>query len=213
MAPALNACHLARSADHTRPATIMLPGRGAWPRRSPASHRPPSPCPPHPDAENASHPQRTRGVSEKVAGSDLLSQGVPAQVPSALRGLTAGFGMGPGVSPSLKPPAIRDLANESSAGRSSALKRLSTSYEDMDQASRTISTARLRRSHALHLPPIYAVVSCGPSGTLRCGRSHLEVGFPLRCFQRLSLRDIATLRCPWRDNRYTSGHSTPVLSY
>ncbi len=150
---------------------------------------------------------------KKVAGSDLLSQGVPAQVPSALRGLTAGFGMGPGVSPSLKPPAIRDLAHESSAGRSSALKRLSTSYEDMDQASRTISTARLRRSHALHLPPIYAVVSCGPSGTLRCGRSHLEVGFPLRCFQRLSLRDIATLRCPWRDNRYTSGHSTPVLSY
>ncbi len=172
----------------------------------------PSPTP-TPMQKNASHPQRTRGVSEKVAGSDLLSQGVPAQVPSALRGLTAGFGMGPGVSPSLKPPAIRDLANESSAGRSSALKRLSTSYEDMDQASRTISTARLRRSHALHLPPIYAVVSCGPSGTLRCGRSHLEVGFPLRCFQRLSLRDIATLRCPWRDNRYTSGHSTPVLSY
>jgi len=82
-----------------------------------------------------------------------------------------------------------------------------------DQASRPISTARLRRLHVLHLPPINAVVSCGPLGTLRCGRSHLGVGFPLRCFQRLSLRDVATLRCPWRDNRYTSGHSTPVLSY
>ena len=82
-----------------------------------------------------------------------------------------------------------------------------------DQAARPISTARLKRLHALHLPPINAVVSCGPSGTLRCGRSHLGRGFPLRCFQRLSLPDIATLRCPWRDNRYTSGQSTPVLSY
>ncbi len=52
--------------------------------------------------------------------------------------------------------------------------------DEGDQASRPISTARLKRSRALHLPPIYAVVSCGPSGTLRCGRSHLGVGFPLR---------------------------------
>ena len=37
---------------------------------------------------------------KKQAGGVLLSQGVSAQVPSALKGLTAGFGMGPGVSPS-----------------------------------------------------------------------------------------------------------------
>ena len=42
---------------------------------------------------------------------------------------------------------------------------------------------------------------------------HLQASFPLRCFQRLSLPYIATLRCLWRDNRYTSGTSTPVLSY
>ena len=32
------------------------------------------------------------------------------------------------------------------------------------QASRALSTARLWRSHALHLPPINVVVSHGPSG-------------------------------------------------
>ncbi len=48
---------------------------------------------------------------------------------------------------------------------------------------------------------------------LRLGRSHLGVGFPLRCFQRLSPPYIATRHCHWRDNRNTSGTSTPVLSY
>jgi hypothetical protein len=41
---------------------------------------------------------------KKSLGSDLLSQGVAPQVPSALTGLTTGFGMGPGVPPSLQPP-------------------------------------------------------------------------------------------------------------
>ena len=45
------------------------------------------------------------------------------------------------------------------------------------------------------------------------GRTHLETSFPLRCFQRLSLPHLATRRCHWRDNRYTRGASTPVLSY
>jgi hypothetical protein len=50
-------------------------------------------------------------------GGDLLSQGREAQVPSALRGLTALFGMGRGVAPSLSPPksgeagALSDLEN------------------------------------------------------------------------------------------------------
>ena len=37
-------------------------------------------------------------------GGDLLSQAVSHQVPSAQKGLTALFGMGRGVSPSLLPP-------------------------------------------------------------------------------------------------------------
>ena len=44
-------------------------------------------------------------------------------------------------------------------------------------------------------------------------RSHLGVGFTLRCFQRLSLPDVATQRYAWRHNWYTIGPSTPVLSY
>jgi hypothetical protein len=45
------------------------------------------------------------------------------------------------------------------------------------------------------------------------GRTRFEVGFPLRCFQRLSRPHIATLLCRWRDNRSTRGASIPVLSY
>ena len=50
-------------------------------------------------------------------------------------------------------------------------------------------------------------------GVLDSGKSHLEAGFPLRCLQRLSLPDLATRPCHWRDNRCTRGPSTPVLSY
>src|SRR5678816_697945 len=50
-------------------------------------------------------------------------------------------------------------------------------------------------------------------GGLASGRSHLQARFPLCCFQRLSLPHRATRRCDWRHNRYTSGASTPVLSY
>ena len=38
-------------------------------------------------------------------------------------------------------------------------------------------------------------------------------GFPLRCFQRLSVPYIATRLCHWRDNRITRGTSNQVLSY
>ena len=45
------------------------------------------------------------------------------------------------------------------------------------------------------------------------GISYLEVGFTLRCFQRLSTPHFATRHCRWRDNRYTIGAFIPVLSY
>jgi hypothetical protein len=45
------------------------------------------------------------------------------------------------------------------------------------------------------------------------GIPNLGVGFPLICFQRLSRPHMATRRCGWRHNRYTSGASDPVLSY
>ena len=42
---------------------------------------------------------------------------------------------------------------------------------------------------------------------------NLGAGFPLRCFQRLSLPNVANRPCRWRDNRHTRGPSTQVLSY
>ena len=44
-------------------------------------------------------------------------------------------------------------------------------------------------------------------------KSHLEAGFPLRCFQRLSIPNVANQRCSWRNNWHTRGSSNPVLSY
>ena len=41
----------------------------------------------------------------------------------------------------------------------------------------------------------------------------LEVGFTLRCLQRLSRPHFASQLCPWQDNCCTSDASTPVLSY
>ena len=81
------------------------------------------------------------------------------------------------------------------------------------QAARPISTGRLHTLLRFHLRPINLVVYQGPLGILRSGRSNLEVGFPLRCFQRLSGPNIATRRCAWRHNRNTRGSSIPVLSY
>ena len=65
----------------------------------------------------------------------------------------------------------------------------------------------------LYLRPINLVVSKEPLGNLRYVKSNLGGGFPLRCFQRLSLPNLATQLCPWRDNWCTRGSFTPVLSY
>ena len=51
------------------------------------------------------------------------------------------------------------------------------------------------------------------SSTALIARPGFEVGFPLRCFQRLSCPDLATQLCRWHDNWSTRGPSTPVLSY
>ena len=77
-----------------------------------------------------------------------------------------------------------------------------------DQADRAISTGKLSRLPCLHTRPINVVVFHGSQG-----RTRFEVGFQLRCIQRLSRPYIATLHCGWRHNRSTRGTSTPVLSY
>ena len=83
-----------------------------------------------------------------------------------------------------------------------------TLTNENDQANRAISTGKLRALLHFHTRPINVVVFHDSQG-----RTGFEVGFPLRCLQRLSLPHIATLLCGWRHNRSTSGASIPVLSY
>ena len=80
------------------------------------------------------------------------------------------------------------------------------------QAERAISTGKLNVLLRLHTRPINVIVFHGPS-YLSIGRSHLEEGFALICFQRLSRPKFATQLCHWRDNWITRALSTPVLSY
>ena len=62
---------------------------------------------------------------------------------------------------------------------------------------RSISIARLKTLLPVHLQPINLVVSQG-TYYLAIEEFNLEVGFTLRCFQCLSLPNIATWQC-----RYT----------
>ena len=78
---------------------------------------------------------------------------------------------------------------------------------------RPISTRPLSPLPGVHVGPINPMVCGGPYPINVGGRPHLEAGFPLRCFQRLSLPDVANQPCPWRDNWHTRGPSIPVLSY
>ena len=69
---------------------------------------------------------------------------------------------------------------------------------------RPISNSQLHTLLYFHLCPIYLLVSQG-SYLLLEGISHLEGGFTLRCLQRLSLPNLATLLCRW------STTDTPVV--
>ena len=79
---------------------------------------------------------------------------------------------------------------------------------ESNQADRTISTGKLHALLHFHTRPINVVVFHGSQGNAR-----FEVGFPLRCFQRLSRPYIAMQHCRWRDNCSTRGTFIPVLSY
>ena len=76
-----------------------------------------------------------------------------------------------------------------------------------------VSTGRLHPSQGFHLRPIKHVFSMRATGTEVPRNPNLGAGFPLRCFQRLSLPNVANRPCRWRDNRHTRGSSTQVLSY
>ena len=64
--------------------------------------------------------------------------------------------------------------------------------ETKEESCRPIRTGSLNTLLCLHVQPIYQVVYLGSYSFEK--KSHLEVGFALRCFQRLSRPDIATQR-------------------
>jgi hypothetical protein len=141
--------------------------------------------------------------------------------------------MGSGTGPPLKPPG-RPRTNEASVraseravlrlltrGPRAACAGLSVSAHaiaslrkrmgignESNQDNRAISTGKLNALLRLHTRPINVVVYHGSQG-----RTRFEVGFSLRCLQRLSRPHVATLHCRWRDNSSTRGASIPVLSY
>ena len=84
-------------------------------------------------------------------------------------------------------------------------------FEPLRISPRPISICQLSALPHLHSRPINLVVFKGSYSV--DGISDLEGGLTLRCLQRLSLPDLATLPCCWYNNRYTSGPSIPVLSY
>ena len=77
-----------------------------------------------------------------------------------------------------------------------------------------IRAAQLRRLPVVHLRSSHQVVCLGSSSlTRRDGTTHPGGGFALRCFQRLSLLDVATQRWGGHPNWLTSGPAISVLSY
>ena len=79
---------------------------------------------------------------------------------------------------------------------------------DCVKSSRSISTGHLHTLQRFQIRPINPIIYREPQK-----KPHLETGFPLRCFQRLSLPYVANQPCHGRDNWPTRGMSNPVLSY
>ena len=91
---------------------------------------------------------------------------------------------------------------------SDSLIRVNSEFKTKVVKRSSVSTGQLRQLPAVHSQPINLVVFQGTQT-----RPHLGKGFALRCFQRLSVPYLATLRCHERDNRNTRGTSLQILSY
>ena len=137
----------------------------------------------------------------------------PVGLPSPQLRFTSVFGMrtGGATAPNHQNAEFdRNKQVISNVGRKPTARRLICDHSDFQSSrrDRRISTSRLNILRCVHLKPINVIISHG-SQTI----PNLGVGFALICFQRLSGPDIATLRCPWRDSRQTSGPFNSVLSY
>ena len=113
------------------------------------------------------------------SGGFLLSHTLPRAVPSALEGLTSGFGMGPGVSLPPWPPAqhvtpgrprvkgVLSVCPEQHSGREHQQSRAPRAPRVEGggcvwQASRPFGIGQLHASRRFHVRPINPVVCRGP---------------------------------------------------
>jgi hypothetical protein len=141
----------------------------------------------------------TRPAKDKGKRSKLECVSIRAQSPDLIRGPT------PKLSKGLFYFSFISMDCRVKPGND---KRVMDTENESNQANRTISTGKLHALPHFHTRPINVVVFHGSQGNAR-----FEVGFPLRCFQRLSRPYIAMQHCRWRDNCSTRGTFIPVLSY
>ena len=144
---------------------------------------------------------------KKKSGIYLLSRRKTA-VPSARERFTSVFGMGTGISTLLWPPADQEEAprvHPMVGGKREG---------QYGQASRMISNGRLNASPRLHRRPIDQLFWLVPS-VESSSMGHLILGRASRldAFSGYPFRTWLPCECRWRDNRYTRGPSTSVLSY
>ena len=162
-----------------------------------------------------------------VGGGVLLSHTLAGAVPSALAVLASGFGKErSGRVPAAMTAATRSRAatppprggcgvRVSHSGRGSPSPQRKEREEKRVGLVGPLVPVGFTPLRGVHVRSINPVVFGGPSHPAKGGwwRTRLEAGFPLRCFQRLSLPNVANQPCSWRNNWHTRGSSVPVLSY
>ena len=165
-------------------------------------------------------------------GGVLLSHNPTIAVPSAQSNLATGIGTGPGVPSTLKPPTQTFETNHPYGV--CCVKHCTTNTNTTIISSSVFCGKHLFPAQSFlccpHTLGVFCVGVLVPvtSNTSPCSqpwpinpiisrepqqKPHLKTGFPLRCFQRLSLPHVANQPCHWRDNWHTRGTSIPVLSY
>ncbi len=167
--------------------------------------------------DNKKRPESIHFLVFSRTGSVLFLQAL-SQLPSAMECLTSVFGTGTGISTSLSPP---DLLLDRSLKTGKIFQTQPFRLFQVMASSLLFSDQVLGLLVPVHsghrcpsIPGLSTLSSSrGLTSLFKIGRSHLGVGFVLRCFQLLSLPCLATRLCSWRNNRCTSGRSIPVLSY
>ena len=122
------------------------------------------------------------------SGGDLLSRAREGQVPSALRGLTALFGMGRGVALSQWPPKTSETKPLRRAFKTAQRKPIFAGITKNPSSPRPISTGLLRTSPCFQIRPINLVIFQGSYSLQGMGElisrsaSRLDAfsGYPIR---------------------------------